>query len=147
RPADEAHINEQQACQLAARRTGLDESKLKLEGSTSGFWVFGSSGNTGWLRRGWRGVIVVDVHGAIRCTAQDARAFYGSVTDVKPQLQRELLANQATMLDALPVVTIIRGNRLIRLAQQTEPLLLVAAANNTLDETAPDECVIAIVER
>ncbi len=140
-------ISEDEARVLAARRNGVPTSRTRLEGSTSGFWIFSSVGHTGLLRRARKGVAVVDVHGVIRLSAQGARVFAGEPAVVKFALGRELLSGQASILDALPAVTIIRGARLIRLAQQPSPRDMVAAALKTLDDAPEGECVAAIVER
>jgi N-methylhydantoinase A len=141
-----AHITETEARRLAARRSGLPESKLHLNATTNGFWVYSSVGGN-WLRRGWRGVVVVDVHGAIRLTAQGARVFAGDLPHIKAGLEQELLAGQSSVLDASPTITVIRGARLIRLAQQSDAQAAAQAALRAIDETPEGECAAAIVER
>ncbi len=106
-----------------------------------------SSGASPWLRRGWRGVVVVDVHGAIRLTAQGARVFAGDIPDIKTKLEQELQAGQSSVLDAPPTITIIRGSRLVRLAQQPDAQAAAKFAQRAIDETPDGECAAAIVER
>jgi N-methylhydantoinase A len=139
-------IGEPEARQLAARRTGMSAETMRLESATGGFWIYSSAGGN-WLRRGWRGAVVVDVHGAIRLTAQGARVFTGNLSTVRPELERELLSGESSVLDALPSVTIVHGARLIRLAQQPDIRAIRSAALNALEQVNEDECVAAIVER
>ncbi len=146
REAEATEIAEEEARRLAAHRAETPEDKIRLEATTGGFWVYSSPGGN-WLRRGWKGVVVVDVHGAIRLTAQGARVLVGEASALKQALDRELASGQSSVLDALPVVTIVYGARLIRLAQQPDVRAVRSAAFNALEDVKSGECVAAIIER
>src|SRR5205085_9774141 len=133
------------AQQLAAKRSGVAEDKLKLEAATGNFWIFSATGSSSLLRRGWKGAVVVDAHGAIRLTAEGGYVFAGEPARVRAELSRNL-AKQSSVLDVSPTITVIGGARLIRLTPQNDMQEALAAAGAALDEGASTEAVAAIVE-
>jgi N-methylhydantoinase A/oxoprolinase/acetone carboxylase beta subunit len=124
--------------QVAARRAESETDQVEPVGATGRFHIFHVTPKRNLFRRGWSGVIAVDVGGAVRLTAQHATAACGTGAQAL-QFVRDKVKGTS-----LPHVTIIAANRLIRLPETSDAKELLAAAESALLGT--ESTVIAVCE-
>ncbi|MHB8627161.1 MAG: hydantoinase/oxoprolinase family protein [Aggregatilineales bacterium] len=123
---------------IAARRADSETDQVESVGVTGRFHVFRVNPKRGLFRRGWTGIIAVDAGGAIRLTAQNATALCGSSVEAINFVRERARGT------TLPHVTIIAGNRLIRLPETNDSAALITTAESALQNA--ESPVIVITE-
>jgi hypothetical protein len=140
-----AHITETEARALAAKRGNTTPGKVDLVGETPGFRVYHVQGSGGLLKRGWRGIIVIDQHGGIRLMAENGTASNGTPPELLKKLSGAINGN--SVLDAIPTVTLLRGSSLIHVSSKNGNLSALAAVEAAFQDIPSSESIIVVVER
>ncbi len=126
---DGVALSEAELRGIVARRVEVAVEQVESIDVSGRFHAFRVSPRRGIFRRGWAGIVVAEVNGAIRITAQQGAAIVGDGAAVLRELDARAKSGGTP-----PRVTLIEPRRLIRLPESNDPAVLRAAAESALQD-------------